>query len=134
MRAPLVRVTYDGTPERTTPKYPFVLTTGRALYEFNASTMTGRCRTRELRPSDLLGISPADAAALEVRSGDQIRVTSRYGSATLPADVTASLREGELFATFHTAKTFLNTVTGPHVDRATGTPEYKVTAVRIDKV
>jgi predicted molibdopterin-dependent oxidoreductase YjgC len=33
--------------------------------------------------------------------------------------------EGELFATFHTAKTFLNTVTGPHVDRATGTPEYK---------
>jgi formate dehydrogenase major subunit len=133
MRAPLMRVTYDATPERTTPKYPFVLTTGRALYEFNASTMTGRCRTRELRPSDLLEISPADAAALDVRSGDRIRVTSRYGSATLPADVTASVREGELFATFHTAKTFLNTVTGPHVDRATGTPEYKVTAVRIEK-
>jgi formate dehydrogenase major subunit len=133
-RAPLSRVTYDGTPERTTPKYPFVLTTGRSLYEFNASTMTGRCRTRELRPTDLLDISPADAAAIDARSGDEIRVTSRYGSATLPANITDSVRTGELFATFHCATRFLNAVTGPYGDRTTATPEYKVTAVRIEKV
>jgi formate dehydrogenase major subunit len=134
VRAPLMQVSYDGTLEQTTPKYSFVLTTGRCLYEFNASTMTGRCRTRELRPVDLLEISPADAATIDVRDGDRIRVTSRYGAATIAANVTPSVRNGELFATFHTATTFLNAVTGPHRDRATGTPEYKVTAVRIEKV
>jgi formate dehydrogenase major subunit len=132
-RATLVRLAYDATPERAAPKYPAVLTTGRSLYQFNASTMTGRCRTRELRPSDVLEISPADASALDVRSGDPINVTSRYGSAVLPARVTAMVRDGELFATFHTTEAFLNRVTGPNGDRTTGTPEYKVTAVRIRK-
>ena len=68
------------TPERTTPRYPFVLTTGRSLYEFNAGTMTGRSRTRMLRPSDLLEMSPADADVTELHDGDLVRVASRYGS------------------------------------------------------
>jgi formate dehydrogenase major subunit len=63
-----------------------------------------------------------------------VRIVSHYGSATLPAQVSPAVREGELFATFHTAKAFLNNVTGDHVDRTAGTPEYKVTAVRLEKV
>jgi formate dehydrogenase major subunit len=108
--------------------------TGRSLYEFNASTMTGRCRTRELRPADLLQISPTDAESADVHDGDRVRIVSHYGSTTLPAQVSPALREGVLFATFHTAKAFLNNVTGNHVDRTVGTPEYKVTAVRLEKV
>ena len=70
-------------PEQTTPKYPFVLTTGRTLYEFNAGTMTGRGHTRKLRPADLLEISCTDAEMADVRDGDLVRLVSRYGSATL---------------------------------------------------
>jgi formate dehydrogenase major subunit len=132
-RAPLRMVDYLPTPEHTTPKYPFVLTTGRSLYAFNAGTMTGRTRTRELRPTDLLEISPADADAMEILDGDLVQIASRYGKAVLPALVNTAIRSGELFATFQTAGTLLNAVTGPHVDRTTGTPEYKVTAVRIRK-
>jgi formate dehydrogenase major subunit len=38
-----------------------------------------------------------------------------------------------LFATFHTAEVFLNRVTSPHRDRYVKSPEYKVTAVRIEE-
>ena len=65
--------------------------------------------------------------------GDLVRIASRYGEAILPAHVNPAIRTGELFATFQTAEALLNAVTGPHVDRTTGTPEYKVTAVRIKK-
>jgi formate dehydrogenase major subunit len=95
--------------------------------------MTGRSRTRELRPTDLLEIAPADADAMELLDGDLVEIASRYGKAMLPAHVNPAIRAGELFATFQSAGTLLNAVTGPHVDRTTGTPEYKVTAVHIQK-
>jgi formate dehydrogenase major subunit len=132
-RAPLLCVDYIPTPERTTPKYPFVLNTGRTLYAFNAATMTGRCRTRELRPSDLLEMSPQDANAADLRDGDRVRLVSRYGAAELPVHVNADVRAGELFATFHDSNVLLNAVTGPQADHITGTPEYKVTAARVQK-
>jgi formate dehydrogenase major subunit len=39
---------------------------------------------------------------------------------------------GQLFTTFSDPGTALNRVTGPHRDRVTNTPEYKVTAVRLE--
>jgi formate dehydrogenase major subunit len=61
-----------------------------------------------------------------------LRVTSRYGEAVLPATVTTRVRSGELFATFSDPATFVNRVTGPQRDSRTHTPQYKVTAVRLD--
>lgn len=95
--------------------------------------MTGRTRNNELRPTDLLDISPDDADRLEILDGDLVRVVSRYGFAVLPAHVTVALRPGQLFATFQRPDVFLNAVTGPHRDAAVDTPEYKVTAVRIER-
>ena len=133
LKARLRAIGYEPTPEQATPAYPFILTTGRSLYAFNAGTMTGRSRTRELRPSDLLEISPGDGEALGIRDGESVQVSSRYGKATLPAHVNTAIRDGELFATFQAAGTLLNAVTGPYVDHTAGTPEFKVTAVRIKK-
>ena len=95
--------------------------------------MTSRSLTRVLRPVDLLDISPVDAEAAGIRDGDLVRIASRYGSTVLPAHVNSAIKRGELFATFQTAETLLNAVTGPHRDAITATPEYKVTAVRIQK-
>jgi predicted molibdopterin-dependent oxidoreductase YjgC len=95
--------------------------------------MTDRCRTHDLHPTDVLEISTADAADLDLSEGDMARVISRYGAASLPVHVTKNIRSGELFATFHSSNVFLNAVTGPYVDADTSTPEYKVTAVRIEK-
>jgi len=38
-----------------------------------------------------------------------------------------------VFATFHRPDLLLNAVTGPYRDAVTGTPEYKVTAVRLER-
>jgi formate dehydrogenase major subunit len=121
------------SPERADEEHPFVLVTGRSLYAFNAGTMTARSATQVLRPTDLVEISPADADALGIVDGDPVEVRSRYGAATLPAEVTERVAPGVLFATFCDPAAGVNRVTGPHRDRHTNTPEYKVTAVRVTR-
>jgi formate dehydrogenase major subunit len=130
-RAPLQCVPYVPHLAPLPPEYPFQLITGRTLYQFNAGTMTGRTRNAELRPMDLLDISPDDAAGL-VEEGDRVRVVSEHGSAVLAVHVDARLQRGQLFATFHDPATGLNAVTGDVCDAVTGTPAYKVTAVRLE--
>jgi formate dehydrogenase major subunit len=131
-RAALRAIDYRPTDERTSADFPFLLITGRNLYQFNAGTMTARTKNSLLRPSDTLDIHPDDARRVGLRDGDQVRVASRHGDARLPARLTSALRPGEVFATFHTAEIFLNRVTGPLRDRYTETPEFKVTAVRLE--
>jgi formate dehydrogenase major subunit len=116
------------------PDYPFRLITGRTLYAFNAGTMTQRTPNRELRPTDTLDISAADAQRLGIADGERVRVCSHYGEALLLVRMSASLNSGELFATFHDPAVFLNNLTSPHRDRFVKTPEYKVTAVRVERI
>jgi len=130
-RAKLACIDYVPTAETVTPEFPMLMTTGRSLYQFNAGTMTGRGRIRELRPTDLLEINAIDAAATGVVSGDAVRVRSRYGEARLRASVTDRVQPGELFATFQDPEAMVNLLTSSHGDRITAAPEYKVTAVRV---
>jgi formate dehydrogenase major subunit len=130
---PLRRIPFRPTKEIVTDEFPFLLNTGRTLYQFNAGTMTRRTPNLELLPTDYLDISPEDAGRLQLTTGEQVRIRSRYGKVIMPIRISSTVRPGELFATFHDAETFLNRVTGPHRDRYVKTPEYKVTAVSILK-
>jgi formate dehydrogenase major subunit len=130
----LHQITYRPSPEQADPDYPFLLITGRALDQFNAGTMTRRSLTNQFRTTDTLDISAADAARLEVHAGETVRVTSRYGTTTLPARVSAQVNPGHLFATFSDPHTELNRLTGPHRDPTTNTPEYKRTMVRVQRL
>jgi formate dehydrogenase major subunit len=132
-KAALRRIPYRPTKEVTTEEFPFLLVTGRTLYQFNAGTMTMRTANTELRATDLLDVSAEDANALKLQDGEHVRIRSRYGEAELPIRITSLVRRGELFATFHTAEAFLNRLTSPHRDRFVKTPEYKITAVKIEK-
>jgi len=95
--------------------------------------MTMRTANVKLRAVDLLDICSEDAKRLDLNDGERVRIRSRYGEAVLPIRITSTVKQGELFATFHTAEVFLNRVTSPHRDRYVKSPEYKVTAVRIEK-
>lgn len=132
-RAALRTIEYQPSPETTTADYPFLLTTGRTLYQFNSGTMTARTLNTALRPADLLDMSPEDAAELGFQDGVPVRLVSRYGSTTIPIRMNPAIRRGQLFATFHTIAAFLNRITGPHRDRVVGSPEYKLIAVRIER-
>jgi formate dehydrogenase major subunit len=133
-RAALRRIKYRPTAEVTNEQFPLLLNTGRNLYQFNAGTMTMRTPNVDLRPTDTLDVSPKDADALGICSGEIVSVTSRYGHVEMPVRITDGVRPGELFATFHSPAVFLNKITSKHRDRYVHAPEFKVTAVRIDKV
>lgn len=131
-RARLQPIPYEPTPEVTNEQYPFLLNSGRTLYQFNAGTMTARTPNQRLRSTDTLDLHPEDAALLQLAKGQMARVISRYGEVTLPVRYERGVRRGEAFATFHSPDVFLNLITSPIKDKTVGTPEFKVTAVRIE--
>ena len=133
-KAALRRILYQPTQETASGEYPFLLTTGRTLYHFNAGTMTLRTPNVDLQPGDFLDIAPADAEKLSLADGETVRLRSRHGEVRIPVRINGAVKPGELFATFHTPAVFLNEVTSPYRDFHTLAPEYKVAAVRIEKL
>lgn len=124
----------DDTPpaERVDEEFPFLLNTGRTLYQFNAGTMTRRTPNFELHGTDKLEISVTDARSLGIVDGQHVRVLSRHGQVVLQAQVGDAVSDGELFATFHDPAVFLNLVTSSERDALTDTPAYKYTPVRVE--
>src|SRR4029079_14309198 len=83
---------------------------------------------------DYLQLSAADAANLGLANGEVVRLRSEQGSADLPVKISDTVKGGEVYPTFHSTRVFLNQITTSHRDRYTKTPEYKITAVRIEKL
>jgi formate dehydrogenase major subunit len=111
-----------------------MLTTGRTLYQFNAGTMTMRAPDVSWRPEDTLDLNAEDARQCGVEQGERVRVVSHYGQTELPVHIVDGLQRGHAFATFHSAEALVNGLTGPGRDRLTSTPEYKLTAIRVEKL
>ncbi|MBC7172718.1 MAG: molybdopterin-dependent oxidoreductase, partial [Polyangiaceae bacterium] len=132
-RAKLQCVTPLPSQEVPSADYPFLLVTGRDLYQFNAGTMTMRTPHALLRPEDVLELCPDDAERLGLSDGDRVRIESRHGEVELPIAIRQRMRAGQVFATFHTAAAFVNRLTGTALDPRSHTPEYKRTAVRLSR-
>jgi formate dehydrogenase major subunit len=133
-RTALRRIAFTPSPECTDAQYPFLLTTGRTLYQFNAGTMTMRTPNAILRAADTLDISPGDAADFGFAADERVRVRSRHGETILPVRIVSGTTPGELLATFHPENSGLNQLTSPHRDSLVFTPEYKVVAVTLEKL
>ncbi len=126
---------YRPSREQPDDEYPLILNTGRSLYQFHTGTMTRKSKgLNEMRGEELVEISPADAEALGIAEGDEVRVTSRRGAVTAKAKVTQSSARGTIFMTFHFAETPTNQLTNPALDPVAKIPELKVAAVRVEKV
>ena len=130
----LRRIEFVPPPVLVNAEFPFLLTTGRNLYQYNAATQTSRTPNDRLHSTDYLQICPADAGRLGLAEGEIVRLSSRQGHADLPVKMSGNVKPGEVYTTFHNARVFLNQITTSQRDRYTKTPEYKVTAVRIDKL
>jgi formate dehydrogenase major subunit len=111
-----------------------MLVTGRTLYQFNSGTMTMRTPNSFWRPEDTIDLAPSDARSYGVEEGERVRVVSRHGEVELPVHLTEGVGSGQAFATFQCAQTLVNAVTGTGRDPQTLTPEYKVTAIRVEKL
>ncbi|WP_418001596.1 formate dehydrogenase subunit alpha [Mycobacterium sp. PDNC021] len=132
-RASLRCIAFHPSAEQPSAPYPLILITGRELYSFNAGTMSGRSTTAELTDGCVLDVSPADAADLGIVEGRPVRIRSRYGQVVMPCRISAAVEPGVVFSTFSDPAVMVNAVTGPGRDPHTRTPEYKVTAVRVER-
>ncbi|GEL20070.1 formate dehydrogenase subunit alpha [Pseudonocardia asaccharolytica] len=126
-----IETPYVPTSERTTRRFPLVLTTGRILTQYNVGAQTRRTANVAWHPEDLLELHPHDAEVRGIRDGDMVSLTSRVGSTTLRALVSDRMPVGVCYTTFHHPVTGANVVTTENTDWATGCPEYKVTAVQV---
>ena len=119
------------TDERTTDRYPLILTTGRILSQYNVGAQTRRTENNVWHSEDVLEIHPWDAENRGINDGDLVSLTSRAGDITLPARISERMQPGVVYTTFHHAMTGANVVTTEFSDWATNCPEYKVTAVQV---
>jgi formate dehydrogenase major subunit len=119
------------TDERTTDRFPLVLTTGRILSQYNVGAQTRRTENNVWHNEDVLEIHPFDAENRGINDNDLVALTSREGEITLRARVSERMQPGVVYTTFHHAITGANVVTTEFSDWATGCPEYKVTAVQV---
>jgi formate dehydrogenase major subunit len=122
---------YVPTDEKTGPRYPLLLTTGRILSQYNVGAQTRRTGNGVWHPEDVLEIHPTDAENRGIKDGDWVRLASRTGETTLRALVTDRVAPGVVYTTFHHPATQANVVTTDYSDWATNCPEYKVTAVQV---
>ncbi|MEZ5875116.1 MAG: formate dehydrogenase subunit alpha [Hyphomicrobiales bacterium] len=122
---------YVATDEKTGPRFPLLLTTGRILSQYNVGAQTRRTANVVWHEEDRLEIHPFDAENRGVRDGDWVKISSRAGETTLRALITDRVAPGVVYTTFHHPSTQVNVVTTEFSDWATNCPEYKVTAVQV---
>jgi len=125
---------YVPTNERTSRRFPLLLTTGRVLSQYNVGAQTRRTENVLWYDHDVLEIHPADAEARGIAHEDWVGVSSRVGATVLRAHVTARVQPGVVYTTFHFPESGANVVTTENSDWATNCPEYKVTAVEAVRV
>jgi formate dehydrogenase alpha subunit len=124
-------------PSREMPDsdYPLILTTGRSLYHFHTGTMTRKVSgLNVMEPEGVVEVNPQDASQLGITQGDRVKVSSRRGEVITKAKVTETLPPGVVFMTFHFAESAANILTNPVFDPVAKIPEFKVAAVKVEKL
>ena len=121
---------YVATDERSSRKYPLLLTTGRILSQYNVGAQTRRTENNDYHNEDRLEIHPADAEVRGIKHDSWVGIQSRAGETVMRAVITDRVQPGVVYTTFHFPESGANVVTTDNSDWATNCPEYKVTAVQ----
>ncbi len=114
-------------------QFPLVLNTGRRRDRFNSGSMTQRPPKGPVL-EDTLDLAPGDLERLGLRSGERIRVVSPHGEVKMTIHPEPTVLPGQPFSSFHDPETGVNRLMGPEADAVTGTPAYKATPIRIEKL
>jgi formate dehydrogenase major subunit/formate dehydrogenase alpha subunit len=128
-------VEYQRPIEEPDSEYPLVLSTGRTLYHYNSATMTMReSGIKDKQEDPFFEISAEDASALGLANGDWARLVSRRGDLEARAHITERVYPGLVWMALHFAEQKVNWLTHDVGDSLIGTPEFKVSAIRVEPV
>ena len=134
-RALLYAVDYKPSQELPDEEYPYILTTGRILYQYNAAAMTARVKgLMDIAGEGFIEVNFRDADSLGIANGERIKVVSRRGEITAVARVGRKVSQGETWMPFHFPDSPVNMLTNAALDEFARIPEYKVCAVRLEKI
>jgi formate dehydrogenase major subunit len=125
---------YVATDEKTNSRFPLLLTTGRILSQYNVGAQTRRTENQVWHDEDRLDLHPHDAEVRGIKEDDWVGITSRAGQTVLRARITEKVLPGVVYTTFHHPGSGANVITTDSSDWATNCPEYKVTAVQVERV
>jgi len=128
-------IRYRDPAEVVDAEYPVWLTTGRVVSQYLSGTQTRRiAQLVDQYPEPLCEIHPQLASKLGIASGDRVAVTSRRGSITVPAKVVETIRPDTVFIPYHwPGDKAANVLTNRALDPISKIPEYKVSAVRVER-
>ncbi len=129
------------TPARVTPpaetpdkNFPFILITGRQLEHWHTGSMTRRTNVLDtLEPSPYVAVHPATLRKLGVEAGGDIQLTTRRGTLSLPARADRAVAEDCVFMPFAYVEAAANVLTNPQLDPFGKIPEFKYSAVRVER-
>ncbi|SFF32114.1 molybdopterin oxidoreductase family protein [Blastococcus tunisiensis] len=132
-RARFVRVEHVDAAERPDADYPYVLTTGRVLAQYQSGTQTRRTRSLQLvAPTPRAELHPDLARRLGIGPDDVVELTTRRGRARFHALVTDTIRPDVVFAPFHWGGgSSANALTDAALDPTSRMPAFKVCAVAV---
>ena len=115
--------------------YPLLLSTGRVLYHWHGGEMTRRAEgLMAVYGQALIEVNPDDAVKLGLNGSKRVRVTSRRGSIEAEAWVTDRVPPGMVYANFHFPEATANELTQAALDPVAKIPEYKISAVKVERV
>lgn len=121
--------------EQPDEQYPLILSTGRRLYHYHTSTMTARTNTLEVAyGQEYLEVNCEDAKKYGVNDGDMVRLSSRRGTVEVAVKITDNVSPGLVFTSFHYPAVAINKLTNAAVDPISKIPEFKVCAVKMEKI
>lgn len=126
---------YTPSAELPDEEYPLFLMTGRILYHYTTRAMTGRTPgLMEIEGRSYIEMNEMDAARLGIRDGEPVRASSRRASIITTARVGTKVSEGETWMPFHFPDGNANWLTHAALDPFCRIPEYKVCAIRVEKL
>jgi assimilatory nitrate reductase catalytic subunit len=133
-RARFIPVEYKGAVEEIDEEYPFFLTTGRVLAQYQSGAQTRRVKQLvAASPVPFVELHPDTADKLAINEGMEVCVVSRRGEVVVQARLTDTIRYDTVFIPFHWAgKGRANLLTNPALDPISKMPGFKVCAVRIE--
>jgi formate dehydrogenase major subunit len=128
-------IAYRAPDELVDDEFPMQLTTGRYFPHYHTGTMTRNSPTLHGEmPEGHVEIHPADAAELGLKDRERARVVSRRGEVVSKVLLTDLVEQGTIFMSFHFMESNANVLTNPALDPICKIPEYKVCAVRVEKL
>lgn len=134
-KAAFTSVAYRQSEELPDEDFPFLLSTGRQLFQYHTGSMTRKIDAiNAVSPSAYMEIHPDDADTLSVLDGEMVKVSSRRGSIDVKASVSGRPSKGLVFIPFHFREAAANVLTNTALDPVSKIPELKVCAVKIEKI